>query len=151
MSTLTNITAALPVAMKARDTFATSVLRQAIGAIRAEEKAGPVAVELTEPQVQAVLAREVKKRRDTATVYTEAGAPDRAAREAREADFIEAYLPAALSDEQLDQLVSQAVALTGATTVKDMGSVMKAATTAASGLGRVDGKLLSAKVRAALS
>lgn len=152
MSTLERLTADMTAALKARDTFVTATLRQAVGAVRAEEKAGKVARELTEDQVQAVLVAEVKKRRDSAKIYTDAGADDRAATESAEADLIESYLPAALSDEQLDELVAAAIAETGATSPREMGQVMKAANAKATATGaRVDGKALSAKVRATLA
>ncbi|MFI2754437.1 GatB/YqeY domain-containing protein [Cellulomonas sp. P22] len=150
MSTLDRLTTDLTASMKARDAFRTNTLRQVIGAVRAAEKAGPVAVELDEEQVQGVLASEVKKRRDSAQIYTDAHATERAETETAEADLIETYLPAALDEAQLDAVVADAVAATGATGMKDMGTVMKAATAAASGLGRVDGKALSQRVRQAL-
>lgn len=151
MSTLERLTADLTTSMKARDAFRTNTLRQLIGAVRAAEKSGKVARELTDEQVQAVLAGEVKKRRESVEIYTAAGATDRAENEAAEADLIETYLPRALTPEQLDQVVADAVAETGASSMKDMGAVMKAATARASTLGRVDGKELSARVRSALA
>ena len=147
--TLDRLTADLTTAMKARDTERTSVLRQVIGAVRAEEKAGPAVKELTEDDVLAVLNREVKKRRESAQIYTDAGAADRAATETAEADAIETYLPARLSDDDLAALVAAVVAELGASSMKDMGAVMKEAT-ARAGLA-ADGKKLSALVRSALS
>ncbi|GEA82537.1 GatB/YqeY domain-containing protein [Cellulomonas uda] len=147
--TLDRLTADLTTAMKARDTERTSVLRQVIGAVRAEEKAGPAVKELTEDDVLAVLNREVKKRRESAQIYTDAGAADRAATETAEADAIETYLPARLSDDELAALVAAVVADLGASSMKDMGAVMKEAT-ARAGLA-ADGKKLSALVRSALS
>ncbi|NMR19742.1 GatB/YqeY domain-containing protein [Cellulomonas fimi] len=151
MSTLERLTADLTTSMKARDAFRTNTLRQVIAAVRTAEKAGPVAQELTDDQVRAVLASEVKKRRESADIYSGAGAADRATNETAEADLIETYLPAALTDAQLDAVVADAVAATGATSMRDMGAVMKAANAAASGLGRVDGKALSQRVRQALA
>lgn len=150
MTTLERLTADLTTSMKARTAFRTNTVRQMIAAVRAAEKSGPAARELTEDQVQAVLATEVKKRRESAEIYAAAGATERAATETAEADLIEAYLPAALRPEQLDAIVADAIAGTGATTLKDMGAVMKAATAAAAAVGRVDGKALSQAVRAAL-
>ena len=150
MSTLDRLTSELTASMKARDAFRTNTLRQVIAAVRAAEKSGTVARELTDEEVQAVLASEVKKRRDTAGIDAGAGADERAAIEAAEADLIETYLPAAVSEAQLDAVVAAAVAATGATSMRDMGAVMKAATASAAGLGRVDGKVLSQRVRAAL-
>ena len=151
MSTLDRLTADLTASMKARDAVRTNTLRQAIGAVRAAEKSGPSARELGDEEVQSVLASEVKKRRDTAQIYADAGAGDRAATETAEADLIETYLPAAVTPEQLDAVVADAIATTGATTMKEMGAVMKEATAAAGRLGRVDGKALSLRVRQALT
>lgn len=151
MTTLARLTADLTTSMKARDAFRTNTIRQVIGAVRAAEKSGPVAVELDDAQVQAVLASEVKKRRESAEIYTSAGATERASSETAEADLIEAYLPTALDEAQLDEVVAAAIAETGASSMRDMGAVMRAAQAAAEGRGRVDGKLLSQRVKAALS
>jgi len=147
--TLARLTADLTTAMKARDADRTSILRQVIGAVRAEEKAGPVAKELTEDEVLKVLAREVKKRRESAQIYTDAGATERAEVETREADAIETYLPAQLSDDELADLVRDVIASVGATSIRDMGGVMKEATARAG--TSADGKKLSALVRSALA
>ena len=152
MNTIERLTADMTAALKARDHFTLGTLRQVVAAVRAEEKSGKVARELTDEQVQAVLVAEVKKRRESATIYSGAGAQDRADNESAEADLIETYLPAALSDAEVDALVARTISEVGATSAKDMGQVMKAATAAAASSGaRVDGKTLSAKVRAALS
>lgn len=151
MSTLERLTTDLTASMKARDAFRTNTLRQVIAAVRAAEKSGTTARELTDDEVRAVLASEVKKRRDTAQIYAGAGADDRAATETSEADLLEAYLPAAVTAEQLDAVVADAVSATGATSMKDMGAVMKEATAAAARLGRVDGTLLAQRVRQALA
>lgn len=148
-TTLDQLTADLTTAMKARDTDRVGVLRQAIGAVRAEAKAGPVEKDLTEEDVLRVLTREVKKRRESAQIYTDAGATERAATETAEADVIETYLPARLSDDELAALVGAVIADLGATSIKDMGGVMKEATARAA--GAADGKKLSALVRAALA
>ena len=148
-TTLDRLTSDLTTALKARDTLRTSTLRQLIGAVRNEAKAGPVERELTEQDVLAVLAREAKKRRESAQIYTDAGAPDRAAAELAEADVVDEYLPARLSDAELAELVDAVVADTGASSMKDMGAVMKEATPRAE--GRADGRALSALVRARLA
>lgn len=148
-TTLDRLTADLTTAMKARDAFRTNTLRQLVAAVRGEAKAGPVEKDLSEDDVLRVLAREVKKRRESAEIYAGAGAGERAANESAEADVVEEYLPKQLSDDELAALVRDVVAATGATTVRDMGTVMKEAT-ARAGLG-VDGKKLSGLVRAALA
>lgn len=148
-ATLDRLTSDLTTAMKARDTFRTGTIRQVVAAVRAEAKAGPVEKDLTDDDVLRVLAREVKKRRESAQIYADAGADERAANETAEADVIEAYLPTQLSDDELAALVRDVVAETGATSLRDMGGVMKEAT-ARAGLS-ADGKKLSALVRAALA
>jgi len=148
-TTLDQLTADLTTAMKAREADRVGILRQAIGAVRAEAKSGPVEKDLTEDDVLRVLAREVKKRRESAQIYTDAGAAERAATETAEADLIETYLPARLSDDELAALVTAVVADLGATSLKDMGGVMKEA--AARAAGAADGKKLSTLVRAALA
>ncbi|MBE7700256.1 GatB/YqeY domain-containing protein [Oerskovia sp. Sa1BUA8] len=149
-TTIERLTADLTTAMKARDEFAKNTLRQVIGAVRTAEKSGTTAHELTDAEVQTILAAEVKKRRESAQIYADADATERADNETREADFIEKYLPASLTPAELDALVASAIASTGASSMKDMGTVMKTATAAAAGIGRVDGKALSQAVRQAL-
>ena len=97
----------------------------------------------------AVLRRERKRRLDAAQQFRDGGREELAAREAGEAELIAAYLPAELSDEELDAIVRDAVAETGASSPKEMGQVMKAAM-ARTG-GRADGKRVSARVREALA
>ncbi|MCC2313955.1 GatB/YqeY domain-containing protein [Cellulomonas xiejunii] len=149
MSTLDRLTADLTTSLKARDTLRTSTLRQLIGAVRHEEKAGTVARELSEDEILKVLARESKKRRESAQIYADAGAADRAATETAEAQIVDEYLPTRLSDDELAALVDAVVTDTGASSLKDMGTVMKEANARAQ--GRADGKALSALVRSRLA
>jgi len=97
----------------------------------------------------AVLRRERKRRLEAAGAYREAGQAERAGGEEAEAELIGSYLPAELSEEELRQIVSQAVRDSGASSVKDMGGAMKQAMAAVD--GRADGKRVSALVRAALA
>jgi uncharacterized protein YqeY len=97
----------------------------------------------------AVLRRERKRRREAETAYRDAGREDLAAGEAFEATAIEAYLPAELSDEELDALVATAVTETGAEGPRDMGKAIKHVMAAAG--GRADGRRVSTKVKEALS
>ncbi|MEA2213535.1 MAG: uncharacterized protein QOF83_3483 [Solirubrobacteraceae bacterium] len=96
-----------------------------------------------------VLRRERKRRLEAATQFRDAGRPELADPEMREAELIAAYLPAELSDAELDTVIAAAVAESGASTPKDMGQVMKLVM-ARTG-GRVDGKRASARVREALA
>jgi hypothetical protein len=97
----------------------------------------------------AVLRRERKRRREAETAYRDAGREDLASGEAFEAEAIEAYLPAELSDEELSELVAAAIAETGASSPRDMGQVIKHVMGAAG--GRADGKRVSTKVKEALN
>jgi uncharacterized protein YqeY len=96
----------------------------------------------------AVLRRERKRRQESAAAFRKGGAPDRAAAEDAEAEIIEAYLPAELSDDELRAIVAGAVAESGASSPKDMGLVMKAAMPKVA--GRADGKRVSAIAQEAL-
>jgi len=97
----------------------------------------------------AVLRRERKRRLDAARQFKDGGREELAAREAGEAELIAAYLPAELGDEELQAIVRDAIAETGASSPRQMGLVMKAAM-ARTG-GRADGKRVSAHVREALA
>jgi uncharacterized protein YqeY len=96
----------------------------------------------------AVLRRERKRRREAETAYRDAGREDLAAGEAFEAETIEGYLPAELSDAELDALVRAGIEETGAETPRDMGKVIKHVMGAAG--GRADGRRVSTKVKEAL-
>jgi uncharacterized protein len=96
----------------------------------------------------AVLRRERKRRLDAAAQFRDGGRPELAEQEESEAKIIETYLPAELDDAQLSEIISAAIAETGASSPKDMGQVMKVVM-AKSG-GRADGKRASAGVREAL-
>jgi uncharacterized protein len=96
----------------------------------------------------AVLRRERKRRLDAAEQFEHGGRPELAAGETAEAAMIAGYLPSDLDDDQLDGLIAEAIAQTGAGGPKDMGAVMKVVMARAG--GRVDGKRASAAVRAAL-
>lgn len=97
----------------------------------------------------AVLRRERKRRLEAAGAYRDAGQEQRAGGEEAEAQLIGSYLPAELSDEELQRIVAQAVHDSGAASAKDMGIAMKQAMAAVD--GRADGKRVSGLVRAALS
>ena len=128
-------------AMKAGDRERVTALRLVLSELQKDAKEGA-------GDEQAVLRRERKRRRESEQAYREAGRDDLATAEAYEAETIEAYLPAELSDDELDSLVTAAVAETGASSPKDMGRVMKQVMAAAG--GRADGKRVSSKVKEAL-
>ena len=138
----------LHTSMRERDRVRSATLRMALTAVTNEEVAGATARELTNDEVLKVLAKEAKKRREAATAYIEAKRPELAAKEEAELVFLEAYLPAPLSEAELEALVAQAVSETGATGMPQMGLVMKVATALVA--GRAEGGRVAALVRSAL-
>lgn len=141
----------LTTAMKAKDALTVSTLRMALAAITNAEVAGKQQVTLSDDEVLAVLAAEARKRTESAEVYEQAGRTEMAAKERAEAAVLEAYLPAPLSDADLDAVVAEQVAVAagnGLTGPKAMGTIIKAVReqvgTAA------DGARVSAAVKAAL-
>lgn len=148
------IQADMVAAMKAHDDLTRSTLRMAIAAIKNEQVAGKQARELSDAEVVVLLNREVAKRRDSAEAYTAGKRPELAEKELAEVGVLQRYLPAALSEAELDDLVAAVLAdvtaeLGAAPTMKQMGVVMKAVT--AKVAGRAEGSLVAAKVRAALA
>lgn len=141
-------------ALKARDGDRTTTLRMALGAIKNEKVAGKEARELTEDDEIAVLQREVRSRRDSAQAYTDGGRPELAAKELAEVDIIAAYLPTALTDEELDAIVAEEVASAEATlgekpSMRAMGQIIKAVNVRTA--GRAEGAVIAGKVKARLT
>lgn len=124
-------------------------MRMALTAITNEEVSGAKARELSDDEVLKVLTREAKKRREAATAYVEAKRPELAAKEEAELTLLEAYLPAQLSDAEIEALVARALKETGATGMPQMGQVMKAAAVLVA--GRAEGGRVAAIVRSSLS
>ncbi|MGI8756355.1 MAG: GatB/YqeY domain-containing protein [Acidimicrobiales bacterium] len=139
----------LTTAMKARDELTVSVLRMALAAIKEARVSGAAAHELDDGDVEALLAREAKKRDEAAASFTEGGRPERAERERAERTVLARYLPAPLTDAELAALVDEALAEGGFDSPAQMGPAMKAATTKVA--GRADGKAVSVLVRARLA
>jgi uncharacterized protein YqeY len=139
----------LHTSMRERDAVRSTTLRMALAAVTNEEVAGTQARELSDDEVLKVVAREAKKRREAAAAYIEAKRPELAAKEEDELAILEAYLPAQLSDTELQALVAQAISETGATGMPQMGMVMKAATALVA--GRADGGRVAAIVKSALA
>ncbi|RJQ74135.1 GatB/YqeY domain-containing protein [Pseudonocardiaceae bacterium YIM PH 21723] len=144
----------LNVAIKAQDKLRSGTLRMALAAINVEEVAGKEARELTDAEVQKVLTREVKKRKEAAEAFAGAGRTEQAATEQAEGELLNAYLPKQLDDAELADLVGKAVAELTAQLgekpgQKQMGQVMKAANAAVA--GRAEGGRVAAAVRTALA
>ncbi|HET8988483.1 MAG TPA: GatB/YqeY domain-containing protein [Humibacillus sp.] len=139
----------LTAAMRARDQIGASTLRMALTAVTNEEVAGTEHRDLTDDDVLKVLTKEAKKRREAATAYTGAGRAELAAQEEAELAVLEGYLPKQLTDDELDGIVREAVASSGASGMPQMGLAMKAANAAVA--GRAEGGRVAAVVRRVLA
>jgi uncharacterized protein len=135
--------------MRDRDELRSGTIRMVLTAIKNEEVSGKEARELSDAEVITVLSREAKKRREAAEAYEQAGAIDRAATEKAEGEIIATYLPAQLSESEIKDLISAAIAETGASGPQQMGLVMKSIQLKIA--GRAEGGLVSSLVKAALS
>lgn len=135
----------LKTAMRAKDSTALNTLRALKSALtNAAIEKGNLHSSLDEPEVLAIIRKQIKQRVDSCEQFEKAGRPELAATERAEIEILSRYLPAALSEAQINEIVDQAVADTGATSKADMGKTMKRAQELAD--GRADGKLLSAAV-----
>ena len=148
MSLNKQIISDLTASMKAQDASRTSTLRMVKAAMmnRQIEKGS----ELDDDEVQKLLRSLVKQRRDSIEQYEKAGRSELVAKESAEIDIIETYLPQAASREEIEQAVAAAIAETGASSIKDMGKVMKAAQGALAGKN-ADGRVVSEVVKARLT
>lgn len=138
----------LTAAMKARDTLRTSVLRMVKAAMmnREIEKGG----DLPDEEMARLFQSLVKQRRDSVEQYEQGGRRDLADKEQSEIGIIEEYLPQAASREEIERAVSEAIAETGAQTMREMGAVMKATASRLAGRS-ADNRLVSEIVKAKLS
>jgi uncharacterized protein YqeY len=141
LSIAEQIRADVSTAMKAGERERAGALRLVLSELQKASKEGG-------GDEQAVLRRERKRRRDAEAAYRDAGRPELADQEAGEAQLIESYLPAELSDEELGALVARAIEQTQPQGPKDMGRVIRHVMEAAG--GRADGKRVSSRVREAL-
>jgi len=130
-------------AMKARERDRLDALRMLTTSVKNKEV--EVGRELSDEELQAVAATEVKRRKEAADAFDDAGRNELAAKERTEQAVLEAYLPEQLSDAEVDALVAEAIESTGASAPGDMGKVMGAVMAKAK--GKVDGSVVQAKVR----
>jgi uncharacterized protein YqeY len=147
MSIQDQLMADLRQALRDQDTVRKSAIRMAIAALknaRVDKNA-----DLTEQEAIAVLGKEVKRRRDALAEFEKAGRQELAASESAEIEILEAYLPPALSEQEITALVQEAIAQTGASSPKQMGQVMGAVMPRVQ--GRADGRQVSQIVRDLLS
>lgn len=136
-------------AIRARAELKSGTIRMVLTAITTEEVAGKTSRTLTEPEIITVLSREAKKRREAAEAFADGGRPDRAEREKLEGEFITTYLPAQLSPDEINALIFEAIAESGASGPAGMGQVMKIISPKIA--GKADGGLVSTLVKAALT
>ncbi len=137
-------------AMRAKDSTALNSLRALKSALtNAAIEKGGLGTELDDTEVMAVVRKQIKQRQDSVSQFEKAGRPELAENETAEIAILSKYLPAALTEEQLDEIVAQAIEETGATSKADMGKAMKRAQELSE--GRADGKALSSAVMKRLS
>ena len=147
MTFLERINQDITTAMKAKEADRLSVLRMVKTSLKNKEieKMAP----LEDAEALKILQSLVKQRRDSVEAYQAAGRPELADKEAAEIKVIETYLPAALDESAIAQIVEAAVAETGATSAKELGIVMKAVMAKLAGQ-TADGKVVNQLVRAKL-
>jgi hypothetical protein len=133
-------------ALKAGERTRLGALRMLAAAITNKEK--DVLHELSDDEVREVAGKEVKKRSESIEAFEGAGRQELADKERAERDVLTVYAPAQLSEAEVDAIVDEAIASTGATSVKELGKVMGAVMAKAK--GQVDGAVVQQKVRARL-
>ena len=134
-------------AMRAGDKERLATVRLILAGIKQREV--DERIELDDAQVFSVLDKMAKQRRESITQFQSGGRADLVAKETAELQIITAYLPAPLSDAEIDALIAEAIGATGATTLKDMGKVM--GTLKAQAAGRADMGVVGARIKAKLS
>jgi hypothetical protein len=141
------ITEDMKAAMKAADKERLGTIRLALAAIKQREV--DERITLDDTQVLAVLDKMIKQRREAITQFQTGGRADLVAKETAEIGVLQAYLPAQMSEAEIDGLIAQSIAATGATSVKDMGKVMALVKPKAQ--GRADLGAVSARIKQKLS
>jgi uncharacterized protein YqeY len=145
MSLTEKISSDLITAMKAKDKIALEAIRAAKTAfILARSEKGADSVLTAEEELK-IIQKLVKQRRESAAIYKEQNRPDLYEKEVIEADVLEKYLPAKMSEEELVKTIKSIIERVGAKTPADMGKVMGAATKELA--GKADGKVISEKVK----
>lgn len=146
MSLKRQITDDMKIAMKAGDKDRLTPIRAMLAAIKQVEI--DTRTELDDGAVIGVIDKMIKQRRDSIAQFEQGGREDLAAIERSEIDVLEAYLPERISDAELDALIAELIAATGAETMRDMGKVMAAIKSRAA--GRADMSVVGARVKARL-
>ena len=141
------ITDVLKTSMRAKDMATVTVIRgvqAAIKQIEIDER-----IELDESQVLAVIEKQIKQRKESIKAFSGAGRDDLASKEQAEVEVISQFLPAAMTEEELDSIIEQTISAQEATSMKDMGEVMNSLRPIIA--GRADPAQVSAKIKAKLS
>ncbi|MAQ75437.1 MAG: glutamyl-tRNA amidotransferase [Aquimarina sp.] len=149
MSLQDNVMTAMKEAMKAKDTNALTSLRAIKSAILLAQTESGAKQELSEEDEIKLLQKLVKQRKDSAAIFAEQGRDDLAQPELDQAAVIEQFLPEQLSEEEVEKVVEDIIAKTGADGMKDMGKVMGMASQELA--GKADGKTISTIVKNKLS
>jgi len=147
MSLIARIEEELKAAMRAQDRERTDTLRLTLASLRAAEK--EVQRPLKEDEELHVLQRERKRRMEAAEAFREGGREEQAAKEERELAVIQEFMPEPVGEEELEQIIDDAIAETGATSLRDLGRVM--ADVMPQVAGRADGSTVSQLVREKLA
>lgn len=149
MSLQQKVMTAMKEAMKAKDTNALTSLRAIKSAILLAQTESGAKEELSEDQELKLLQKLVKQRKDSAAIFSEQGREDLAQPELDQAKVIEQFLPEQMSEEEIEKIVVDIIAKTGAEGMKDMGKVMGMASSQLA--GKADGKTISTIVKGKLS
>ncbi|HEX3256393.1 MAG TPA: GatB/YqeY domain-containing protein [Gaiellaceae bacterium] len=147
MSLIARIEDELKEAMRARDQERTDTLRMTLASLRSAEK--ELQRPLKDDEELQVLQRERKRRNEAAEAFREGGRPERAEKEERELAVIEEFMPEPMSEEDIERIIDDAIAETGATSLRDLGRVM--ADVMPQVAGRADGSTVSQLVREKLA
>jgi uncharacterized protein len=141
----TKVTEEMKAALKAGDKVRLGALRMFLAAIKNKEVEGAQARDLTDDEVRAIAAKEVKKRTESIEAFDAAGRTELAEKERAEREVLAAYAPEQLGETEVDALIDEAMAATGASSPGDMGKVMGLVMGKAK--GRADGTVVQQKVR----
>lgn len=146
MSLKERITEDMKAAMRAKDSERLGTIRMITAAIKQREV--DERIQLDDTQVLSVLEKMIKQRKESVAQFTSGGREDLVAKENKEIELLQTYMPAQLSEAELDALIADALARSGATSIKDMGKAMGLLKQSAQ--GRADMGVVSAKLKAKL-
>lgn len=139
MSLQERINEDLKVYMKSKDTFKLGVVRMVKGAVQLE-KINLKREELSDDEIIKLISKQIKMRKDSITEFTKAGRLDLVQQNEKEIDVLKEYMPEEMSEEEVINIINEAISSTGASNIKEMGKVMREVTPKVSGrfdMGRV--------------